>query len=163
MAIPDSNLGISVDFPEADVRNAFAFAMQLGKNPDPTRQVIFIRRASAVTYWQNGTELVDTPRLDRDGSPFDPTIEVRRAVDERITGIDCAVEVEDVIAQDTGVGVFRPTKLTTTLVDGEYAKIKDCRELDYNGDRYVYAYEPESDGLFGIGVYQMVWNAKDET
>lgn len=165
MAQPDADLGISVDFPSDDFRNAIRFAMQMGKNPDATRQVIFIKKGTALTYWLSGVQQdeEDVPR-DRDQNPLNPLIEVRRAADVEVDA-DCAVEVEPQQAADTGVGIFRPTRITLTLLDVDYAKVKaaDCRECLYNGDRFVYSYEPESDGLFDVGVYQMVFTAKEDT
>lgn len=162
MVQPDPSLGISVDFDSDGFRKAIAFAMQMGINPDPDRRPIFVKRSNAVTYWKDGTELVAPPRLDRDGNPLDPDVEVRRAADENIE-VDCAIEVERAEADELPVGNFRPTKVVATLLDSEYQKIKTCRELLYNGDRYIFGYEPESTGLFDVGVYTMIFYARDES
>lgn len=162
MATPDSSLGINVDFPEEQFRNAIKFAMQMGKNPDESRQVIFIRKGTGRTYWKNGVEIEGAPRMDRDGNPLDPTIETREEEDTEIRR-DCAVEVERADAEELPVGNFRPTKVVITLLDDDYTAVKDCREVQYNGDRYLYGYEPESDGLFEVGVYTMIFYALDES
>ena len=61
------------------------------------------------------------------------------------------------------VGNFRQTKAVVTLLDTEYAKVTGCREMNYNGDRYLYGYEPEVNGLFGIDVHTMIFYALDES
>jgi hypothetical protein len=163
MAIPDTDLGISVDFPTQDFRNAITFAMQMGEHPDPTRRLIFVKKVAGVTYWRNGSQLGSTPELDRDGNPLDPTVEIRRQDDQEIS-VDYAVEVtESSTFVDSGVGVLRPTRITITLADGEYAKVKDCREALYNGDRFIYVSEPEAVGLFDVAFHTLIYVAKDDT
>lgn len=161
MATPDESLGIPVEFDNEGFRNAIKFAMQMGMNPDPDRRPIFLRKGKSATYWKNGVE-VFSPRMDRDGNPLDPTIKTVRAQDEQIS-VDCAIEVERADAEELPVGNFRPTKVVATLLDLDYAKVKDCRELIYNGDRYLFGYEPESNGLFEVGVYTMIFYALDES
>lgn len=162
MVQPDPTLGIDVDFDNDGFRRAIRFAMQMGTNPDSDKSPKFVKRSAARTYWKNGIELSTIPRLDRDGNPLDPDIEVRRAVDENLE-VDCAIEVVRAEADELPVGNFRPTKVVVTLLDDQYELVKDCRELLYNGDRYVYGYEPESNGLFDVGVYTIIFYAKDES
>lgn len=162
MANPEEALGIAVDFDGEGFRNAIRFAMQMGTNPDPAKSPTFIQKGTGRTYWKDDVELVSTPRLDRDGQPLDPEIEVRKAADVQIN-VDCAIEVERADAEELPVGTFRPTKLVVTLLDNQYEEVKDCRELLYNGDSYMFGYEPESNGLFDVGVYTMIFYAKDES
>lgn len=162
MAEPDVSLGYNVSFDGPGFRNAIRFAMQMGLNPDAGRRPIFIQKAVGRTYWKNNVQLVTPPRVDRDGRPFDPDVEVRKADDQQIL-VDCAVEIERAEAEELPVGTFRPTRLVATLLDEQYLLVKDCRELVYNGDRYIYAYEPESNGLFDVGVYTMIFYVKEET
>lgn len=162
MVQPDEDLGITADFDNDGFRNAIRFAMQMGTNPDPDRRPKFVQRSSTRTYWKNGTQLGQEPRLDRDGKPLDPEVEIRRPVDQFIE-VDCAIEVTRADAEELPVGTFQPTKVVVTLLDQQYVQVKDCREMVYNGDRYVFGYEPESNGLFDVGVYTMIFYAKDET
>lgn len=164
MATPDASLGINVAFPEADFVNGIRFAMQMGRHPDPNRALYFIRKVPGVTYFRDGVELVDVPDLDRDGAPLDPTVEVRRQADQ-IVRVDYAVEVTETTRGfvDTGVGIIKPTKITITLLGPDYAQVKDLRECSYNGDRFIYSYEPEADGLFEVAIHQVVYVAKDDT
>ena len=162
MVQPDPSLGISADFDSAGFRQAIKFAMQMGTNPNPDRRPIFVKRSSSVTYWKGGIQLGTPPRMDRDGVPLDPDIEVRRVPDEHLE-VDCAIEVVRAEAEELPVGNFRPTKVVATLLDAEYEVVKECREMLYNGDRYIFGYEPESNGLFDVGVYTMIFYAKDES
>jgi hypothetical protein len=162
MVQPDPSLGISAAFDSQGFRDAIKFAMQMGTNPNPDRRPIFVKRSGAATYWKNNVQLSTTPRLDRDGIPLDPDVEVRREADQNLE-VDCAIEVVRAEAEELPVGNFRPTKVVATLLDAEYALVQGCRELLYNGDRYVFGYEPESNGLFDVGVYTMIFYAKDES
>jgi hypothetical protein len=162
MANPSDAFGIAADFDNEGFRNAIHFAMQMGLNPDPDKRPIFIRKGTGRTYFLDGVELTTPPRMDRDGKPLDPEIEVVKEADTQITA-DCAIEVERADAEELPVGNFRPTKVIATLLDQDYELVKDCRELIYNGDRYMFGYEPESNGLFNVGVYTMVFYAKDES
>lgn len=162
MATPDAGLGIPVDFDGDGFRRAIKFAMEMGLNPDPDRRPIFIRKSAGRTYEKNGVALTEPPRMDRDGKPLDPEIDVIKTPDEEIS-VDCAIEVERADAEELPIGNFRPTKVVATLLDEQYVRVKDCRELVYNGDRYLFGYEPESNGLFTVGVYTMIFYAIDES
>lgn len=162
MVQPDPSLGIDVTFDNDGFRKAIRFAMQMGTNPDADKRPYFVKKSGARTYWKNGVQLSSVPRTDRDGNPLDPDIEVRSTPDENLV-VDCAIEVERAEADELPVGNFRPTKVVVTLLDDQYQIVKDCRELLYNGDRYLYGYEPESNGLFEVGVYTMIFYAKDES
>ena len=162
MVNPDDALGISVDFDGEGFRNAIRFAMQMGTNPDPDKAPVFIQKGTGRTYWKDDAQLLTTPRLDRDGQPLDPEVEVRREADDQIR-VDCAIEVVRADAEELPVGTFRLVKIVVTLLDDQYEEVKDCRELLYNGDLYMFGYEPESNGLFDVGVYTMIFYAKDES
>lgn len=172
MAIPDDALGLAVDFPTDDFINAIRFAEQMGRNPDDAKRIKFMSRpTTGPTYWLDDTELDDEPLLDFDGNPLNPNIEVRlddeteildADADDEPIPVDCAIEVEPREALETPVGNFRPTKVVVTLLGAQYQLVKDCRKIYYNGDEYMFGYEPESVGLFDVAVYTMVFYAKDD-
>lgn len=163
MVIPDPGLGFDVEFDADEFRNAIHFAMQMGISPDVDKRPVFLRKSTTVTYKKDGVTLPSPPRLDRDGRPYDPEIEVLRAADTRVSDISCAVEIVLADASELPVGNFRPTKAVVTLLDEEYALVSDCRELIYNGDRYLYGYEPDGLGLFDVGVNTIIYYALDES
>jgi hypothetical protein len=47
-------------------------------------------------------------------------------------------------ADELPVGNFRPTKVVVTLLDDDYQAVKNARRLRYNGDEYLFGYEPEA-------------------
>ena len=158
--IPDPSFGIPVGFDSQGFRNAIGFAMQMGAPPDASRRAKFIKRSNLRTFWKDGEELTAPPRMGRNNEPLDPDIEVRIADPETIS-VDCAIEVEAADADELPVGSFRPTKVVCTLLDDQYALVEGCKELVYNGDRYLYGYEPELVGLFDDGVHTIVVYALD--
>jgi hypothetical protein len=167
MAQPDASLGISATFPSTDVRNALLFAMQMGSpneaNDSDRRQVRFLRRNGAVTYWRGDTQLtLDEFRRDRDGNPLDATIRMETAPDDEVK-VDVAIEVEEASAEELPVGNFRPVKATLTIMGPEYEQIVGCREVIYNNDRYGYAYELAADGLFDLTFHTLIFFAIDES
>lgn len=153
---------IPYGFDSAGFRQAIRFAMQMGAPPDPDKRPKFLPKAEGRTYYRNGVE-IPTPRTDRDGRPLDPTIEMVETKPEPVTDVDCAIEIVTAESDELPVGNFRPTKAVVTFLDDEYAKVADCREMVYNGDRYVYGYEPELNGLFDVGVHTQVYYAVDDT
>lgn len=169
--LPDPTLGIAVNFDAETFEAGTRFAMQMGLPNDPDRRPKFIRKSSARTYWKDGVQLGSTPRLDRDGNPFDADVEVRRGTDVVITTpktaepntVDCAVEIQKADAEEIPVGNFRNTKAVITVLTADYPTISGCQELRYNGDRYQFGYEPEAPGMFGSGVNTLVFYAINES
>lgn len=166
MVKPDASLGIAASFDAQQFRDAIRFAMQMGTPNDPDRAPLFIRKSSGRRFWLGDVEQFPPPngtlRLDRDGKPLNPDVRVEQTADEKIR-VDCAIEVVRADANELPIGNFRPTKVVCTLLDTEYAQVSGSRELIYNGDQYVYGYEPEANGLFDAGVHTMVFYALDES
>lgn len=162
MVDPNPALGISADFDGVQFRNAIRFAMQMGVPPDPDKQAVFVFKPTGRTYWKNDVQLVSAPRLDRDGKPLDPTVEVRRVEADTKT-VDCAVEIVRADAEELPVGTFRQTKAVVTVLDEQYEEIRGCIEMVFNGDRYKFGYEPEGLGLFDVGINTMIFYPLEET
>lgn len=162
MATPDPSLGIPANFPEEQFRSAIHFAMQMGINPDPAKAPVFVIPGIGRTYWRGTSQILPPPRTDRDGQPLDPTIDVVEGPDTEVRR-DCAIEVTRADADELPVGAFRPTKVVVTLLDDDYHAVKAARRLLYNGDEYIFGYEPESQGLFEVGVYTLIFYALDES
>lgn len=159
---PSAALGINSTFDATAFRNGIRFAMQMGAPPDVTRQATFVFPAGARRYERAGVVLAAAPRLDRDGRPFDPTVAVIVEPGRQVV-VDCAVEITRADADEGPAGTFRHTKAMITVLDEQYALVKGCAELLFNGDKYVFGYEPEGLGLFSVGVNTMIFYARDET
>lgn len=166
MVQPDPALGITADFPTETVRNAFLFAMQMGKPNDVARQVKFIKRSPGRRYFLGSVEQFQPPagtlRLDRDGRPLNPEIRVEQTPDSEIA-VDVAIELTEATADELPVGNFRPVKATVTLMTQEYDLIKGSRELKYNNDRYGFGYELDANGLFDLTVHTLIFFAINES
>lgn len=161
--IPDAALGLAVGFDQDAFRNAIKFAEQMGAPNEEERQVRFIRKGVGRTYSLNGVQVdPSTLRLDRDGKPLNPQVRMEVSADLELEA-DCAVEIQPAEADELPVGKFRPVKAVVTMLDVDYAKVQDCKEMEYNGDRYVYGYEPATYGLFGVDVHSMIFYALDES
>lgn len=162
MGAIDPALGISVDFPETDFRNAISFAMQMGAPPDLNAQAVFVFKSTGRTYMQNGSPVLN-PRLDRDGRPLDPEVAVVEIPGVQVKA-DCAIAMESSqgIQGEGPVGQFPTTRAVVTLIDDQYAKVKGCREMIFDGDHYLFGYERDVVGLFAVGVYTLVFNVIDE-
>jgi hypothetical protein len=162
MVQPDPALGFVVDFPTDLFNNAIKFAMQMGTPNEESKRVTFVFSGNGSTYWKNGTELSPPPALDLDGHPYDPEVEVRKTADVTLQ-VDCAVEVKEVLPRpEDPVGTFQHTELTVTLLEAEYQQVVGCKAVTYNGDRYVYSFEPTNYGLFDANVHQMVFTSEDD-
>lgn len=163
MVNPNPALGFSVNFPQQQFENAIRFAMQMGTPNPAEKRVTFIFKNDGVTYWKNGVQLTDPPRLDLDGHPYDAEVEVRKAADTEVQ-VDCAFEVgEAPPTREDPVGTFQRSQLTVTLLEAEYQQVAGCQSARYNGDRYVYSFEPDTYGLFGSDVHTMIFVSEDDS
>jgi len=153
--------GTYAGFDATAFREGILFAMQMGSPPDPALRPRFVFPAGVPTYEKNGVP-VTNPRLDRDGNPMDPDIELIQSPGT-IVQVPCAVEITKADAEEVPVGNFRPTKALVTFLDSDYLQVKGCREMVYNGDRYGFSYVPEALGMFDVGVFTMVFFAIRES
>lgn len=110
-------------------------------------------------YWNPVTTTPATK--DGEGVPFDPTATVTRAV-SRTTTKPCAVEYLDASGQPTPFGSVVPSRVRVTLLDQDYAIVKDANFIVIGGDRYLRHHEPPSYGLFDVGVHQIIYIAENE-
>lgn len=133
------------------------FAMKMGAPVKMENRVTFV--FPRATSYPPGT------RLDREGRPLDPTVRRIEAVDRPDIQVDCAVEFGDAsgVTKETAVGRFAPTRVTLTLFEVDYERVKDAKEVRVGGDTYVVAYHPPPLALFNVGFQQMICHARDET
>jgi len=163
MVQPDPALGFNVAFPQETFENAIRFAMQMGTPNEEAKRPTFIFPGGGVTYWRDGVMLTQPPRVDLDGHPYDPEIEVRRQPEVQLQ-VDCAFEVKEVTPRpEDPVGTFQHTQLVVTLLEAEYQQVQGCKAVTYNNDRYTYGFESEAYGLFGSDVHTIIFVSEDDS
>ena len=160
MALPDAALGISANFDAQEFRDGIHFAMQMGTPIAEDRKPAFVFASPGRSYTKNG-ETVTNVRLDSSGQPIDPEVRVVEIPGKRVQ-VDCAVEIAKADSDEMPVGNFRGTKATVTLLDVDYEQVQGCKELEFNGDRYSYGYEPDGLALFDVAVHTLVFYALEE-
>lgn len=154
--------GTNAGFDATAFRDGITFAMQMGTPPDLDVSAVFVfADGPGVVYTKNNV-VVATPKLDRDGYPFDPDIKRTLTAGARVR-VNCAIEMVKADQEEIPVGSFRPVKAIVTLLDVDYAQVKGCKEMILNGDTYAYGYEPGALGMFEVGVHQMIFYAVQET
>jgi hypothetical protein len=153
--------GSSSSFDAGKFRGAIEAAMDMGAPPDPARRPVFVFPSSGRGYVKNGAPVLN-PVLDMDGRPLDPGVRVVDVPGDQVS-VPCAVQIMKADAEEIPVGNFRPTKAIVTMLDLAHAMVQGCREMIYNGDRYVFGYEPEALGMFEVGVFVMVFYAAGES
>jgi hypothetical protein len=145
--------GADAGFNAAEFRDAIHFAMQMGAAPDLDEQVTF-HFASTLTY-----------NVPADGAqvPFDPTATVTSAPSAAPVRVPCAVEYFDAENQPTNFGLMAPSRLSITLLDEDYERVKASTYVVAHGDRYNYRRTEPPSGLFDVGLYTMHFTAVNET
>ena len=139
-------------FDPAAFRDAIRFTYTMAATPVADDQVTF-HFASTLVYNTN---------VDADGRPFDPNATVTRTTPTPVK-VPCAVEYIDAEDQPTNFGLIAPSKLKITLLDEDYAKVKDAIYVVLQGDRYNYRRTQPPSGLFDVGLYTTWWVSTGET
>lgn len=98
---------------------------------------------------------------DGDGVPFDPAAAVVVAQRPPLQR-PCLVEYVDAAEDPTAFGTVVPSKLRVTLLDEDYAYVKDADYVMIGGDRYLRHHEPPSYGLFDVGLHTLYFAAENE-
>lgn len=128
-------------------RTNIHFAMQLGL-PQKTedRPTFYFRE---VRTFPVGTV------LDSEGSPLDPRIAPVVEAPSPVQ-VPCAVEfAADRTDNESLVGTFRDTKVTLTLLDVDFAKVKEAIEVAIGQVRYNIGFLAPPIGLGQATVYQL--------
>lgn len=125
-------------------------AMQFGA---PTRV------EDQATFYKVVTTTDDVPR-DDDFIPFDPDAE--RTAKPTGIRVDCSVEYDDRAEVTEQFGGITPSRITITLLDPEYQKIKGFRYVVAGGDRYNYRLTEPPVALGNVDVWTVHCVAEDE-
>jgi len=144
--------GTNSSFSASAFRAAIRSAMSMGTPP---------AAADALTFCWNSTDTTSAAK-DGEGVPFDPDAVIVRTVKAPVTK-PCAVEYTDASGTPTPFGSIVPSRVRVTLLDEDYAVVKDADYVVIAGDRYVRHHEPPSVGLFSVGVHQIIYAAENES
>lgn len=102
------------------------------------------------SVWPGGT------RLDTEGRPIDPRVKPVSASGKTAVQVPCAVEyATDTTNEGTMVGTFWDARAVVTVLDTDYATIKDAIEVDLSTKRYLIQ-EMTEVGLGPVTVYQLM-------
>lgn len=144
--------GTNTSFNAAAFRNSIRFAMNMGTPP---------AGADQLTFFFNPTRVTSAVR-DGEGVPFDPSATVTSTPRTPVRR-PCAVEYLDASDEPTAFGSVLPAKVRVTLLDEDFRAVRDADYIVVSGDRYLRHHVPPAFGLFDVGVYQMVFQAENET
>ena len=107
-------------------------------------------------------QLVYNTPVDGDNVPFDPHATVTRVVPPSVR-VPCGVEFKDAFGNVIPFGEVIPAKAVITLLDEDYAKVKDAVYVALRGVKYDYIQTAPPSGLFDVGLYVMTFEAESTT
>lgn len=150
MAAPNSAHGISYKFDADTFRNAIQFVFEMAA-PTASEAILF-----------HFTETVAfTGPADGDEVPFDPTETIVRTSLAPVS-VPCDVEFIQSTEVPTAFGVVVPSKLRVTLLDVDWAIVKDATFATVGTERYLRDFEQPSSGLFDVGLHTITFIAENE-
>lgn len=144
--------GTNTDFNANEFRSGISFAFGMAA-PGP---------AEAVTFHFRPT-VSSTAVLDDEDVPFDPAAALSTSVADPIQ-VPCGVQYQDEHGQLVrSLGVLKPSRIIVTLLDTDYAKVKDCTHITLAGDHYDRAALYPPSGLFDVTLYRLEFLARQES
>ena len=144
--------GSNAGFNGAEFREAIHLAMEMGAAVDSAERVTF----------HFPSQLVYNAAVDGANVPFDPAATVTNTTPTPVQ-VPCAVEYFDAENQPTSFGLIAPSRLSVTLLDEDYSKVKGCAFVVVHGDRYNYRRTEPPSGLFDVGLYTLHFTSQSET
>lgn len=151
MATPDASRNLRYQFDAAKFRNAIRFVFEMEQPPEAGLRLTF-HFSDTVTY---------VGPQDSEKVPFDPA-QVPVRVSRAAVTVPCDVQFAQQSDEPSAFGTIVPAKVTVTLLDEDYALVKDAAFVVVNGDKYQRHYEEPSMGLFDVGLHTMIFVAENE-
>lgn len=141
-------------FDRAKVRAGLLKAMGFGEPNGATDKVTFYFPVRATT----------SAATDQDGVPFNPAVRVEDD-SPAFKRVPCAMEFVDAQGQAVEPGTLKPTRLRLTLLQEEWAQIKDFTYVTAGGidERYARDYIEPTIALGSIDVIQVICKALSES
>ncbi len=132
-------------------RDAIRFTYNMAATPAAEDQVAFYK----------ASELVYNVPVDDDNVPFDPTTTVQRITPAPVR-VPCSVEYIDAEGQPLPFGTLTVSRIKLSLLDEDYAKVRDCAYVVIAGEKYLYRRTEPPSGLFDVGLYVMHFRSENE-
>jgi len=136
-------------------RDGIRLAFDMGAAPEldqPDQSQVAFHFASQLVY---------TGPTDGDGVPFDPNSSVTRVVPNAVQ-VPCGLEYSNVADERTAFGTVLPSRVKVTLLDEDYAKVKDATYIVVGGEKYVYHHSEMPRGLFDVGLYSITFVSESD-
>jgi hypothetical protein len=134
------------------VRAGLRLAMQVG---------LPVAQGDQPTFYMPISDVTPTEAVDSEGVPFDPNY--RPAKTSRVTlQVPCAIEYKDSEGTLENFGAIVPARVTLTLLDQDYLKVKGFEFVVIGGNRYNYRRTEAPLGLVTVGVYTVHCTSDDE-
>lgn len=93
--------------------------------------------------------------MDPEGKPIDPRVKATATATTDPVQVPCAVEFSTDDTNNEGpAGTFWTDRAVLTLLDVDYAKVAQAREVDLSGQRYLIQ-KMKAIGLGPVTVYQL--------
>lgn len=156
--------GTDPRFNAKQFREAISFAMTMGLPDNPAQRATFHYTTSR-TY-PPGT------KLDREGRPLDPHISPVKVTPDPVQ-IPVAIDFKTATYDELPVGAHIPAKVVITVIDEEWAKVRDAHtdtypdakpiEVELDGDMYRIGFLGPPQGLFEVTIYELYCFAKEES
>lgn len=146
--------GKNPNFNAKEFREAIHFAMEMGLPQDPSERITF--------RWTPDKTYDDS---DSGGNPWSWDV-VPVVTDERAdVQVPAAVEfaARPAGSVDTALGQFDTSRVTVTLLDEEFEKIRGADLMVIDANIYDIAFVGPPIGLFDVTVYQLFGEARDES
>ena len=149
--------GLNPGFRATDFRGAVRFLAQMAAPTVVQDQAVFLFTEEVV---------YDSP-VDAEDVPFDPAARPVLAsggqpAPRTSATVPCLVEYHDALNEPVPFGQVAPTRLAVTLLDEDYAQVKEARTIRVGGERYDYQHTEVPKGLFDVTLWRMWFVAEGE-
>jgi hypothetical protein len=145
---------IPPSFDAARVTEGLHRAMGFG---EPTRA------ADKATFFFRGNQTyIPGTVVDADDVPFDPEIRPTRTNVASVL-VPCAVEFHERGAMTETFGVVMPTRISITLLDEDYQRVRGFHFVVAGGDKYIYEKTEPPVALGSIDVWTVWAQSEDES
>ena len=150
MVPTDPNFGAGFD-PDVFVQ-AILSVQQMGSPNKIEERATFI--------WE---DRVEYSNVDSNGVPYDVNEEPTRFLEGVETQALCSYQFVDRAGNDTSIGQFNNDRLVVTMLGVEYEKVKGHYKARFGGNLYSLVKVPPPIALFGVDVYELHYQADDES